>query len=484
MNLRTLLNDPQVPDVDIVGLCEHTDEVQPGYAFCAVSEDPRTAQIYCRDARDKGATVLLLQPGVAPVVAKEFERTAVTCVEVSQLARRRGQIAARFYANPSAAMTCVGVTGTNGKTSTAYHVADLFSILGLPCAYIGTLGVGQINAVRELKMTTPNPVALQRYLAEQKCGGSVAAAVEVSSHALDQKRAHDVQFDYGIFTNLSRDHLDYHGSMAAYKQAKSRLFTDWSLKAAVINVGDKFGQTLADLCPGTVVTFGRGGDWQWELETPPAGEVSQVRWTTPHGVFDGAVNVAADYAVANITAALATAVEVGLPPGQVMSQAERLAGVPGRMEVLKAGPRAPMVVVDYAHTPDALEKVLAALATVSAGRVICVVGCGGDRDQGKRPQMGAIADRLADRVWLTADNPRSEEPLQIIEQMQHGMVGLSEIHIQADRGAAIAEAILAASADDVVLVAGKGHEPYQEVAGKRLKFDDRVIARQVLEGLH
>ncbi len=309
----------------------------------------------------------------------------------------------------------------------------------------------------------------------------------MSSHALAQDRARDVHFDYAVFTNLTRDHLDYHGSFAAYGAAKSKLFTDWELQAAVINVADPFGQSLVERIQFPVVTYGEGGDWSWQSE--PHGIGLQVSWTTPDGVFVAHLESMADYAVANITAAMATLVATGVSTQAVFEQVSQLRGVPGRLERVGASPTHPKVVVDYAHTPDALAKVLASLRPFCEGQLMCVVGCGGDRDSGKRPLMGAVAATGADVVWLTSDNPRSEEPGQIIAQMRAGAVGenpglATKIIECVDRAAAIRAALTAATPKDVVLIAGKGHENYQEIAGKKYPFDDRLVVTQILEELH
>jgi len=405
----------------------------------------------------------------------------VPVVQVTALAERRGALAARFYADPSASLSCIGVTGTNGKTSVAYHIADLSTRLGTPAGYCGTLGWGVLDALTDGGMTTPNAVALQRQLASMRDQGMRAAVLEVSSHALDQDRARQVHFDIAVFTNLSRDHLDYHGTLEAYAAAKARLFTQWPLRAAVINVDDEFGMQLTTRCAAEVISYGRAGDWRWHSRPVDGG--LQVRWQTPLGEIEQHVGAVAEFAVANIAAAMAVLTCMGHDLSAVAAELPRLRGVPGRMEVFSGDGRAPLVVVDYAHTPDALAKVLASLRAYGQGRLLCVVGCGGDRDRGKRPQMGQHAAAGADRVWFTADNPRSEAVSDIIDDMLQGLSAAqrARVTVMPDRAEAIRAAIAEGKASDVVLVAGKGHEDYQEVGGRRLPFDDRRVVNQALE---
>jgi len=475
MNLQLLIAGDNVPDLELAGLCEHTGEVRPGFAFIAVAANDEVFDAHCDAAVSAGAVVILC----APDQAVRAVDASVPVVAVADVAARRGELAAAFYGDPSSRQQCIGITGTNGKTSVAYHLADLSNALGEPMGYCGTLGWGSLEELRGGEMTTANAVALQRNLAAMADDGMGRVALEISSHALDQQRARDVHIDVGVFTNLTRDHLDYHGTVEAYGAAKSRLFTDWSLRCAVISVDDGFGCELAEKARCPVVTYGAGADWQWRAERDSDG--LRVLWNTPHGELSAMLPVVANYAVANVTAAVIALVEMGHAPAEVVEAAAALRAVPGRMELISVSRRAATAVVDYAHTPDALEKALAALRRFAAGRLICVVGCGGDRDRGKRALMGAAASAGADRVWLTSDNPRSEDPQAIIEDMLEG-VGAADgtVSVCIEREHAIRAAIEAAHIGDVVLIAGKGHEDYQEIAGMRLPFDDRLIARQSL----
>jgi UDP-N-acetylmuramoyl-L-alanyl-D-glutamate--2,6-diaminopimelate ligase len=479
MNLQTLLADDAVPALELSGLSEHTAETEQGYAFIGVAANDAVLSEHCLAAVARGAVAILCdrQATSSQWLSKHID---VPIVQVSDLARLRGALAAKFYADPSADQMCIGVTGTNGKTSVAFHLADMSTRLGVPMGYSGTLGWGCLDDLQGGDMTTGNPVALQRQLADMRDRGMTAVALEVSSHALAQNRAEAIHFDVAIFTNLSRDHLDYHGSLEAYAAAKEKLFTKWPLRAAVINVDDEFGIDLAARCEAAIVTYGRQGHWRWQTHQQDNG--LHVTWQTPSARYEIQLPVVADYAIANITAAMATLVTMGHSYDDVFASLDGLRWVPGRMEVIGAAAQRPTVVVDYAHTPDALTKVLAALRPFCQGKLVCVVGCGGDRDVGKRPLMGAAAVAGADLVWLTSDNPRSEEPAAIIADMRQGTQA-GAVFECLDRAEAIRQAVGQAEPLDVVLVAGKGHEAFQEVDGQYLPFDDRQVVADVLQEL-
>jgi UDP-N-acetylmuramoyl-L-alanyl-D-glutamate--2,6-diaminopimelate ligase len=376
-----------------------------------------------------------------------------------------------------------GVTGTNGKTSVTQWIARCLTELGRRCAVVGTLGNGFPGALAASPNTTPDALSLHRDLARYCSQGARAAAMEVSSIGLDQGRVEGVKFDVAVFTNLTRDHLDYHGSMEAYAAAKARLFAARELEYAVLNLDDAFGRELARrLRGGTVQRIGYtlqpavvGVDLDLLLAArrvaaTPAG--LHFTAATPWGEAHVDAPLVGRFNVANLLAVLATLLASGVSLADAEARLSRLAPPPGRMQ-MQGGSGEPLVIVDYAHTPDALEQALAALretAAVRGGRLVCVFGCGGDRDPGKRPQMGAIAARLADRVIVTSDNPRGENPDAIIDAVLAGAG--CDAGAQRDRGAAIAQAVAAAAAQDVVLIAGKGHETYQEIQGRRLPFSD------------
>ncbi len=457
-------------DVAVQNLAEHTDEVERGDAFLAVSPDVKVASQHARVAIEKGA--------VAVVSGQPIADLAVPNLVVDDLAARRGALAAEFYGEPSADLEVVGVTGTNGKTSVAYYVASLSDHLGTACGYTGTLGWGRVGALDELSLTTANAVAMQRRLARFAALDLKRASIEVSSHALDQGRVRDVHFDVAIFTNLSRDHLDYHETMEAYGQAKQKLFIEWPLKCAVLNTDDVFANEIRTRCNCPIITFGATGDWRWRTELAD-NSMQKVIWSTPDGEFDAVLPPMPEFALSNITAALAALSVCGHDIKSLGEALNSLSAVPGRMETLEADEGQALVVVDYAHTPDALSKALTALRPMCRERLIVVVGCGGDRDKGKRPEMAKVAADVADMVWLTSDNPRSEDPLEIIDEMRAGVSG-GVVWDCVDRAEAIELAIQDATSADVVLIAGKGHETYQEVNGQRHPFDDREVARSVL----
>lgn len=405
---------------------------------------------------------------------------------VAGLKARIGEIAAHVYGEPSRALHMVAVTGTNGKTSVAHWIAQAFSCLGRKAAVVGTVGNGfpsvggKPGALTPALNTTPDAIELQERLAHYREQGATACAMEVSSHGLAQGRVNGTHFDVAVLTNLSRDHLDYHGDMDSYAAAKARLFNWPGLQWAVLNLDDEFGRRLeSETRPARVAGYGfrRGVVIGDGLRLSQTGLRLDVR--TDWGDAELAAPLLGRFNAANLLAALTALLVSGV---RLEDAARALADVtppPGRMETL-GGNAHPLVVVDYAHTPDALDKVLATLREiVSGGKLICVFGCGGSRDRGKRPLMGEAAARGADEVWVTSDNPRNEEPRAIIDEIVAGMPG--KPRIEPDRARAIFEAIGDAHQGDVVLIAGKGHEDYQEIAGERLPFSDVAVARKALE---
>lgn len=379
----------------------------------------------------------------------------------------------------------IGVTGTNGKTSVTQWIAQILSARGRKCAIVGTLGNGFPGALAAGPNTTPGAHVLRAFLPECVRQGAQACAMEVSSIGLHQGRVAALRFDVAVFTNFTRDHLDYHRDMDDYAAMKRRLFEMPGLRHAVLNLDDPFGRELAAGLAGRVATIG------YTLESATGAErvlraVDLVESGTGLAFTLDGVRCAAPlvgrFNAANLLAVIGALLAGGEQLADIAAALPRLVPPPGRMQTF-GGDNAPLVIVDYAHTPDALEKVLTTLrasATARGGRLICVFGCGGERDPGKRPQMGALAERLADRVVLTSDNPRGEDPLAIIAAIRAGMQG--QPGIEADRAHAIAATIVAADARDVVLLAGKGHEPYQEIAGRRLPFSDRQAAESALAG--
>ena len=403
---------------------------------------------------------------------------------VADLRRRIGEIAAHVYGQPSRALHTIGVTGTNGKTSVAHWIAQALTRLGRKTAVIGTVGNGFPGALAPALNTTPDAIDLQRRLAHYRQQGAVACAMEVSSHGLAQDRVNGTAFKIAVLTNLSRDHLDYHGDMDNYAAAKARLFAWPGLEWAVLNVDDAFGRRLeGETRPSRVAGYGfaRGAVVGENLRLTRDGLHMTLR--TDWGDAELDAPLLGRFNAANLLAALTALLVSDVKLADACAALAQVEPPAGRMEAFGGGAQ-PRVVVDYAHTPDALEKVLAALReTVADGRLICVFGCGGNRDRGKRPLMGTVAARGADEVWVTSDNPRHEDPRAIIDDILAGArdAGSKQaLHVEPDRARAIFEAIGGAHQGDVVLVAGKGHEDYQEIADERLPFSDAAMARKAL----
>ena len=403
-----------------------------------------------------------------------------------QLKAASGLIAAAYFEQPSQRIKVLAVTGTNGKTSTVWWLAQALSqlrlVASIPCGMIGTLGIGRQGDIVATGLTTPDPVLLQQAFRRFADAGVKACAIEASSIGLAEQRLQGCVIHSAIFTNFTQDHLDYHGSMDAYWQAKARLFAWPGLRAAVINIDDPKGASLALALEAGAIDL-----WTVSCTGVARLQASDIRYEAQglrftvreHGVADTQVHVLQTcliglYNVSNLLGVMAAMRSIGVPLSAVVDACADLAPVPGRMECV-ARPGQPLVAVDYAHTPDALAQALLALQPVSrqrGGQLWCVFGCGGDRDANKRPLMGAIAAQHADRVLVTSDNPRSERPEAIISQILPGLTGQTPVIVEPDRKLAIAQAVQQASANDVLLIAGKGHEDYQEVAGQRQPFSD------------
>lgn len=482
------------PVVDIKGITLDSRQVQAGDLFIALKGTEADGTTYIPEAIERGAAAILIEKDQA-LDAQVTNSTPIVGIE--NLAEYVSDIAGAFYGHPSNQMALTAITGTNGKTTCAHLYAELVDTLnnGSAAASIGTLGYGMagagnssdvdIPALGETGLTTPDAVAMQRILAELKSKGASTVALEVSSHSLVQRRVAGLQVDTAVFTNLSRDHLDYHGDLASYAAAKSRLFAMTDLKNAVINVDDSVGRLiLANLDPNIrAITYsiegqGKGSTADIYCQTiglSPEGLRAAIH--TPWGEGELRSPLLGMFNLANLLAVIGAAIAQGFALENILKAVPQLRPVSGRMELVDAS-AAPSVVVDYAHTPDALEKALQALRVHCQGKLWVVFGCGGDRDIGKRAEMGAIADRWADQVVVTSDNPRSEDPQQIIDQIVQGT--RREVIVESDRRAAIRQAILAADKNDVVLIAGKGHEDYQILGAQRLPFSDQGETRLAL----
>ena len=397
-----------------------------------------------------------------------------------------GAIAAAYFEAPSEQLQVAAITGTNGKTTTAWWLAQALSRLGRKCGVVGTLGIGEPGDMVSSGLTTPDPVLLQQQLRRFVNEGFAACALEASSIGIAEGRLDATCIKLAIFTNFTQDHLDYHASMQDYWQAKARLFNWPGLQAAIINIDDAKGMELCAALKSTdldIWTFALGSSARLQARA-----IEQGMDSLDFDVVEGAqrcrisTRMVGRYNVANLLGVVAALRASGVPLADAVRVCGDLPPVPGRAETLRVQGR-PLVVIDYAHTPDALEKILAALKPLAqgrGGRLWCVFGCGGDRDAGKRPLMAAVAEKNADQIVLTSDNPRSEDPLTIIDQMSQGLAKPLAVHVQTDRAAAIVQALALAQPNDVVLLAGKGHENEQEIKGTKFAFCDRDHAQAAL----
>jgi len=484
VSLRELLaglTDALVADVAVQGLCADSRAVRAGDVFFACRGLQTHGLDWVRQAVNQGAAAVVYDPEGRGSPGAILADIPAPAIPVRHLSRHLGVIADRFYARPSQDMHVIGVTGTDGKTSVTHFIAQALSASAAPAGLLGTLGYGVYGDLNEPTHTTPDALRLQAELAGLRDRGVTQVAMEVSSHALHQYRSEGIRFHTAVLTQLSRDHLDYHGSLEAYADAKRRLFHARGLRCAVLNAGDAFGRALAEgLADGMRVI-----SWQTQSDVEPlSGEWLALRAVRalPDGIAldvvsdSGAVEFEArllgDFNAANLLAAMGALRAAGLSLEVSAQRLSAVTTVPGRMELFTA-PGRPRVVVDFAHTPNALETVLRALRAHCAGELVCVFGAGGDRDAGKRAPMGAVAERYADRVIVTSDNPRHETPCDIMAQVVAGMTQPNRVKQVEDRGEAIDLALSAAGASDLVLIAGKGHETTQQVGDLKLAFSDR-----------
>ncbi|MBZ0094961.1 MAG: UDP-N-acetylmuramoyl-L-alanyl-D-glutamate--2,6-diaminopimelate ligase [Sulfuricella sp.] len=459
-------------------------QVKPGDVFAAYQGERMDGRRFIAQAVAAGAGAVLWE-------REGFEWNAeweVPNLPVEGLRDKVGEIASQVYGEPSRQLRTIGITGTNGKTSCCHWIAQCLTKLGRKTALVGTLGNGFPGALAPAANTTPDAVSLHGLLRDYLAEGAKCVAMEVSSHGLAQGRVNGVHFDIAVLTNLSRDHLDYHGDMASYAAAKAGLFAWPELQYAVLNMDDPFGVELAGKlgCSG-VQTVGYSLEGRHEgcrfavLAQNLATDEQGIRFkaVTPWGTAQLSSKMLGRFNASNLLAALAVLLVSGIALEDAVRELGKVESVAGRMQCL-GGEGKPLVVVDYAHTPDALEKVLGTLRETMGdkSRLICVFGCGGERDRGKRPLMGAAASRLADSVIVTSDNPRGEDAHAIIAEIIAGMG--ANYHVIDDRAAAIDAAVRGAQPDDVVLIAGKGHEDYQEIKGVKWPFADAAVAQRIL----
>ena len=494
MTLSQLLKDvcasEFLPDVEVRGLALDSRQVEPGYVFVAMEGHFEHGLAYAEAAIARGAIAVLCDAQYdqycQQILAKISTRTV--CVPIKYLPIKLSQLANAFYDYPSEKLFVSGVTGTDGKTTVSHFIAQSMQSTESAAALIGTLGNGLINQLDRSTQTTPDLLSLQRMLAEYVDAGASSVSMEVSSHGLDQNRVDGISFDVAILTNFSRDHLDYHGDLESYKQAKKKLFTGHASKALVLNADDGLGQALYQQLAGEkpVWLYGMNKDrvnvselyaYATQLETHRDGMKFMLH--SSQGSAEITTGLIGDFNVYNMLACFCVLLQSGLNFNLAVKRIEKLNTVPGRMEMIAQAGK-PVVVIDYAHTPEALSQVLKNIRKHTNGKVICVFGCGGDRDAGKRPIMAQVAEHNADLVILTSDNPRNEDPAQIIDEVQLGISDQLKLIVEADRARAIEQAINMASADDLVLIAGKGHEDYQIIGNKKIPFSDRAQAMKSL----
>ena len=464
-----------VPDnVRVNDLTLDSRAVAPGSLFLALKGRTHHGLRFAEQAAAQGARAVLYEDSpdaVAPDLG-----AGVFVAAVPQLSQRASAIADRFFGAPSQALTMAGITGTNGKTTCAWLLAQALQFCGRPAAYMGTLGYGRPPTVTATEHTTSDAVSVQRHLAALRSLGAECVSMEVSSHALDQDRVAAVRFNTAAFTNLTRDHLDYHGTMEAYGAAKARLFAWPSLANRVINVDDVFGLQLASqLSPARlVITTQKGSTSLKHAEYVRASRVTP----DPAGLVIG---VDSSWGPGELTV-LAVLLAWNIPMSQAIRALEQCRAASGRMEMFGGRGLTPLAIVDYAHTPDALAKALSAARLHCRGQLRVVFGCGGDRDAGKRPLMGRIAAELADDIIVTDDNPRTENPGHIVADIMAGIAGGAPVIVEHDRALAIRMGLQRSGSDDVVLIAGKGHEDYQIYGKERRPFVDQAIVTAALEG--
>jgi UDP-N-acetylmuramoyl-L-alanyl-D-glutamate--2,6-diaminopimelate ligase len=484
-------------DQEVAGLVYDSRRVAKGDVFFAVPGEQADGHQFVNQAIERGA--------IAAVVTDTAKvRPGVTFIRVNDVRATMGIWAAHFYAQPGRRLKIVGVTGTNGKTTTTYLIESIFASAGLRPGVIGTINYRYGGKEMPAHHTTPESLDVHALMAEMAQGGARSVAMEVSSHALVQERVRGVDFDVGVFTNISRDHLDYHNDMDDYFVAKSRLFTDYlavsakSAKAAVINGDDARGRELLSKAQRAGLktwSYGSGGEWDikpLQVHHQVTGQGGKIKVKDRVIEFSSELIGAAN--LDNILAAVGVGFALKIPPTAIVDGIRKLKSVPGRLQRVENS-RELVVLVDYAHTPDALEKTLGAVRPLTDGKVLTVFGCGGDRDRGKRPLMGEIAARLSDITILTSDNPRSENPQNILQEIQTGVekTGMSKLDAEAanahgvhgyaaevDRRKAISLALRWAQPGDVVVIAGKGHEDYQILGEQKIHFDDREVAREIL----
>ncbi len=480
-------SDP-VPVIPIVDIASNSAAVTPGSAFIALPGIRSNGIDYAIDAVKAGAVAIVYdaQDEYSQQRIALLRKQVDTCwIGVDQLDRANGHIVSRFFGDPAQAMTIVGVTGTDGKSSVTHLITQALTRIGKSCGSIGTLGYGIGNQLTPDSLTTPDVVTLQSRLHQFRQQRCEYVVMEVSSHALEQYRVNGCDFDIAVLTNLGRDHLDYHGDLASYAAAKARLFHDFELSGRVVNFDDNFGREIGE-------AVSSGNLLRYAVDSQSGVEVSllacektlngqNVRAMTPLGEVTAVTALLGSFNVENTLACIATLVALGLDHNQLELALKDLCPIPGRMEKFVGGAGRVPAVVDFAHTEQALRACLGAAREHTEGKLWCIFGCGGDRDQGKRPGMGRAVEELADRVIVTDDNPRNESPEKIVAEVLAGMQHADSACVVHNRQAAIEYALSQAAADDLVVIAGKGHEQEQIIGNERRPFSDRHLVGRILQ---
>lgn len=479
-----------LPEVEVYGLTLDSRKVEPGYAFVAMEGQFDHGLAYAEMAIERGAVVVFCDADFDQYCQQILSKimTRVMCVPVKNLQRKLGVIASRLYAYPADELLITGITGTDGKTSVSHFVAQALNTSESPAAIIGTLGNGLLNALEESTHTTPDVISVHEMLFNYHQAGATSVAMEVSSHGLDQNRVAEVAFDVAVLTNLSRDHLDYHGTIESYKQAKRKLFSNSAAKSLVLNIDDSFGQEVFELHADDRPVWLYGFDKKRVEQSKLYAYAENVELKSDGmsfmlcsslGVAPVSLKLIGEFNIYNALACFCVCVQSGMNFNHAIKRLEKLTTVAGRMEMITVD-NAPSVVVDYAHTPEALSQALINARKHVDGKLICLFGCGGDRDTGKRPLMAQVADELSDLMIVTNDNPRNEDPDRIIDDIKAGVANAINLIVEEDREQAIKQAIALASKDDLVLIAGKGHEQFQFIGNKKIPFSDKQVALKYL----
>lgn len=466
----------KIVDCTITGIQNDSRQIQPGDLFVAYPGAAADGRLFIHKAVAAGAVAVIFEPFDFPsdVIAPD-----VPCIAIPELASKLAYIAEAFYANPGEALTFTGITGTNGKTTIAYQLAQAHSLLGQAAAYIGTIGQGEVHHLKPLDNTTPDALFLQKLFAQYKNQGLKQVCMEVSSHALAQHRVDAIEFKQAIFTNLTLDHLDYHHTMENYAAAKANLFARESLQWAIINQDDEYQQFMAAAVKPHVkkLSYGMSKDCDvkvlnWHMDI----NGTSIDVQSPWGQHQLHIKALGAFNIYNSLAVFSSLLASGYASEKVVQVMSQLKAAPGRLEIVSS---APYVLVDYAHTPDALENALVTLGQIKKGNLWVVFGCGGDRDKSKRPVMGKIASDHADQIVITSDNPRTEDPQTIINEIAVGVSRSASVKQLENREEAIAYALKEAHEDDIILIAGKGHEAYQQIGTVKHAFSDQDVVRRL-----